>query len=494
MKKVIFFIILILNCMQFATALNPKREFRGAWLHTVFQDQYKRQNTQQNKAYLRRQLDNLKAAGCNVVIFQVRPQSDAFYPSELEPWSRFITDGGKAPVPAWDPLQFMIDEAHARGMELHAWLNPYRVTSSVKQVLPKNHIYHKHPEWFVKYDGKIYFDPALPQSRRFIADVVMDIVKRYDVDGIHFDDYFYPYPVKGKEFPDKKSYAKYGKGKNIGDWRRENVDKLIENIHAKIAAIKPWVIFGVSPFGIWRNKATDPKGSDTNGLQNYDALYADVLLWAQKGWVDYLLPQLYWDLEHKTASYITLVDWWNRNANGRHMYVGQDVERTMKFCDIGESKEATQLRHKINLTRSARNIDGNCWWPGYLVSQNKSGIADSLKADLQSTIALVPEYPWISSKRPAKVSGFKYSGNKLKWQAPKPKDSADDAVKFVVYRFEPGEEIDLGNAYAIDGITWSYEYPVSVPGVYIVTALSRVNQESSPSHKITVSKADIRKK
>ena len=176
------------------------------------------------------------------------------------------------------------------------------------------------------------------------------------------------------------------------------------------------------------------------------------------------------------------------------MYVGQDVERTMKFCDIGESKEATQLRHKINLTRSARNIDGNCWWPGYLVSQNKSGIADSLKADLQSTIALVPEYPWISSKRPAKVSGFKYSGNKLKWQAPKPKDSADDAVKFVVYRFEPGEEIDLGNAYAIDGITWSYEYPVSVPGVYIVTALSRVNQESSPSHKITVSKADIRKK
>ena len=202
MKKIILIIIFVLSCLQLGLAQNPKREFRGAWLHTVFQDQYKRQNTQQNKAYLRRQLDNLKAAGCNAVIFQVRPQSDAFYPSDLEPWSRFITDGGKAPVPAWDPLQFMIDEAHARGMELHAWLNPYRVTSSVKQVLPKNHIYHKHPEWFVKYDGKIYFDPALPQSRRFITDVVMDIVKRYDVDGIHFDDYFYPYPVKGKEFPD----------------------------------------------------------------------------------------------------------------------------------------------------------------------------------------------------------------------------------------------------------------------------------------------------
>lgn len=486
MKKLVLIILLIVSGMQLAQAQNPKREFRGAWLHTVFQDQYKRQTTQQNKKYLRRQLDSLQASGCNAVIFQVRPQADAFYPSKLEPWSRFISDGGKAPVPAWDPLQFMIDEAHARGMELHAWLNPYRVTSSAKQVLPKNHIYHKHPEWFVKYDGKIYFDPALPESRKFITDVVMDIVERYDVDGIHFDDYFYPYPVKGKAFPDNKSYAKYGKGKNIGDWRRENVDKLIEGLHEKIAARKPWVIFGVSPFGIWRNKKTDPKGSETNGLQNYDALYADVLLWARKGWVDYLLPQLYWDLEHKAASYITLVDWWNRNSNGRHLYVGQDVERTMKFADIGESTEATQLRHKINLTRAAKSINGNCWWPGYLVTQNKSGIADSLKIDFQSTLALVPEYPWISTKRPAKVSGFKRDGSVLKWMAPKPKGSADDVVKFVVYRFEPEEEIDLENTEAIEAVTWKHEFNFSDPGVYIVTALSRVNQESAPSRTIVV--------
>ena len=200
-----------------------------------------------------------------------------------------------------------------------------------------------------------------------------DIVSRYDIDGIHFDDYFYPYPVKGKEFPDAKSYARYGKGKNRNDWRRENVDKLIETLHKEIKAAKPWVIFGVSPFGIWRNKSSDSRGSETNGLQNYDALYADVLLWVEKGWVDYLMPQLYWDLEHKAASYLTLVDWWNRNAGGRHLYVGQDVDRTMKFADIGYSTEKSQLRHKINLTRNADNIQGNCWWPGYLITKNTAG-------------------------------------------------------------------------------------------------------------------------
>lgn len=484
MKKTHIVILLIFSCVISAFGLNPKREFRGAWLHTVFQDQYKRQNEQQNKAYLCAQLDSLQAAGCNAVIFQVRPQADAFYPSELEPWSRFISDNGRNP--GWDPLQFMIDQTHARGMELHAWLNPYRVTSNSKQVLPKSHIYHKHPEWFVKYDGKLYFDPGMPGSIDFITKVVKDIVGRYDIDGIHFDDYFYPYPVKGKEFPDAKSYARYGKGKNRNDWRRENVDKLIETLHKEIKAAKPWVIFGVSPFGIWRNKSSDSRGSETNGLQNYDALYADVLLWVEKGWVDYLMPQLYWDLEHKAASYLTLVDWWNRNAGGRHLYIGQDVDRTMKFADIGYSTEKSQLRHKINLTRNADNIQGNCWWPGYLITKNTAGVADSLKIDFQATISLVPEYPWISSKRPAKVKGLKKTGDKLIWNKPQIHSKADDVVKFVVYRFEPGEEIDLENTEAIETVTPNNEFITEYPGVYVVTALSRVNCESEPTSPIFI--------
>lgn len=483
----ILYILLVSTFFNYgALAQNPKREFRGAWLHTVFQDQYHKQNTAQNKKYLTDQLDKLKAAGVNAVVFQVRPQADAFYPSKLEPWSRFLTDNGQSPSPAWDPLQFMIDEAHARGMELHAWLNPYRVTSSAKQVLPKNHIYHKHPEWFVKYDGKTYFDPGLPESRKFITDVVMDIVTRYDVDGIHFDDYFYPYPVAGKDFPDSKSYAKYGEGMDKGDWRRSNVDKLIKGLHEKISATKPWVIFGISPFGIWRNKSTDPRGSETDGLQNYDALYADVLLWAKNGWVDYLLPQLYWDLEHKRASYLKLVDWWNRNSQGRHLYIGQDIGVTMKMPDINGSTEATQLSHKIQLTREAKNVNGNCWWPGYSLSANQGGVADSLARKFQSTIALPPEYPWISEKVPAGPKGLKLEGKKLTWNQPKAKGTADDAVKFVVYRFDENESLDLKKSSAIQGVTWKTEFNALSHGVYVVTALSRVNQESLPSHKIIV--------
>lgn len=486
MKKLSVLIIILMAALSGA-AQNPKREFRGAWLHTVFQDQYRRQGTEQNKAYLRGQLDALRDAGCNAVLFQVRPQADAFYPSSLEPWSRFLTDNGAAPNPAWDPLQFLIDESHARGMELHAWLNPYRVTSNAKQTLPPGHIYHKHPEWFVRFDGKLYFDPALPESRSFITDVVMDIVKRYDVDGIHFDDYFYPYPVKGLEFPDAESFKKYGNGMSLADWRRHNVDMLIEGLHDSISATKPWVIFGISPFGIWRNKKTDPRGSDTNGLQNYDGLYADVLLWAEKGWIDYLLPQLYWDLEHRTASYLTLVDWWNKNTGGRHLYVGQDVERTMKMPDIGGSRQASQLNHKVWLTRRAKNIDGNCWWPGYDVTANKGGIADSLAIDLQATVALVPEYPWISTETPAAPSSVRLDGDTLRWSAPAAAGKASDAVKFVVYRFEPGDAIDLANTEAIEAVTWNKSYAAENPGIYVVTALSRVNTESKPSLPVTVS-------
>ena len=486
MRRILTFAILSLAGTILSFAENPKREFRGAWMHTVFQDQYHKQSTEQNKKYLRDQLDKLKDAGINAVIFQVRPQSDAFYQSNLEPWSRFLTDNGNAPDPYWDPLQFMIEESHARGMELHAWLNPYRVTSSKNQVLPKNHIYHKHPEWFVRYDGKLYFDPALPESREFITKVVTDIVSRYDVDGIHFDDYFYPYPVKGQAFPDDNSYAKYGNGKKRDDWRRENVDLLIKEIHEEISKTKPWVIFGISPFGIWRNKTSDPRGSDTRGLQNYDGLYADVLLWAREGWIDYLMPQLYWELEHKTASFLTLVDWWNENSEGRNLYIGQSVTNIMGHADIDGSNEATQLRRKVNLTRDAENIQGNCWWPAYDVTKNLGGVADSLMIDFQATTALVPTYDWISNKKPAPIRRIEYIDDTLTWEMPSATGTADDVVKFVVYRFEEGDPIDIENPEAIEAVIWSNEYKTEVPGVYVVTALSRVNQESAPSGAITL--------
>ena len=488
--KRLFLFVTILGVLVSTTiyAENPKREFRGAWMHVIFQDQYHNQTTEQNKAYLRDQLDKLKDAGVNAVIFQVRPQADAFYPSDIEPWSRFLTDNGAAPEPFWDPLQFMIDEAHERGLELHAWLNPYRVTSAKNQTLPDSHIYHKHPEWFLRYDDKLYFDPGLPESRKFITDVVMDIVDNYEVDGIHFDDYFYPYPVKGVDFPDDKSYEKYGNGMDRGDWRRQNVDILIKGIHEKISEEKPWIIFGISPFGIWRNKSNDPRGSNTNGLQNYDALYADVLLWSREGWIDYLLPQLYWELDHKAAPYLELVDWWNKNAEGRNMYIGQSVNNTMTHAEIDGSTDASQLRRKISLTRDGENIQGNCWWPAYDITKNLNGVADSLMIDYQATIALPPTYPWISDKKPSAVKSIRLSGDEITWAKPTEYDTPDDAVKFVVYRFEPGEPINIDNSEAIEAITWDTSYQAEYPGVYVVTSLSRVNQESEPSKPITVTK------
>ena len=491
MKRILIAILTAFSIMAFlaivpasASEKNPKREFRGAWLHVIGQSQWQDKSTEQAKAYIRDQFDRLVETGCNAVIFQVRPTADAVYKSDLEPWSAWLTGKrGKAPAPMWDPMEYAIDEAHKRGLEFHAWLNPYRVTGSAKQVPPKGHLYYKEPKRFVKYGGQIYFDPGLPENRKFINDVVLDIVNRYDVDGIHFDDYFYPYPKEGEAFPDKASFAKYGNGMKIGDWRRKNVDLLIEEIHDNIAATKPWVIFGVSPFGIWRNKKSDPRGSETNGLQNYDALYADVLLWAEKGWVDYLLPQLYWELEHKAASYLTLVEWWNNNAGPRHMYIGQDVSKTMKLPDLAPSTQKSQLDHKIRLTREAENISGNCWWPGYAVTKNFNGVADSLSTNHQSTIALVPTYPWISDKAPAAVKNLKIKGNQLSWSADAAANKVSDAVKFVVYRFD-SDKIDLDDASAIVAVTRNRNMTVDRDGYYVVTALDRVNNESAPSETV----------
>lgn len=485
MKRKLLTLALVAVATMSVFAQNPKREFRGAWMHTINQWQYSKQSTDENKAYLIEQLDLLQKAGCNAVIWQVRPSADALYVSNYEPWSRFLSGkSGVPPIPMWDPLQFMIDQCHARGMELHAWLNPYRVTTSENEELPVNHIFYQYPERFVRYGSQLYFDPGWPENREFIAKVVNDIVSRYDVDAIHMDDYFYPYPIAKVEFPDDKSYAVYGNGMDRGDWRRQNVDQLIELLHSTIQASKPWVRLGISPFGIWRNKKSDPRGSETNGLQNYDALYADVLLWTEKGWVDYMMPQLYWELEHKLASHLVLNDWWAKNNNGRHMYVGQSVNKTMDKKDLAPSTEETQLRHKIELSR-IDGIQGNCWWPGYSITRNYKGVADSLEQKYQSTIAIVPSYPWISTAVPAAVE-VKAKDGKLIWNSAVAENKATDVVKYVVYRFADKKSINLEDASAIVVVTPENEFVTKDKGVYIVTALDRVNNESPASKPVEI--------
>lgn len=470
-----------------AAAQNPKREFRGAWLHVIGQSQWQNKSTQQAKEYIRDQFDRLQDAGCNAVIFQVRPTADAVYKSDLEPWSAWLTGKrGKAPSPMWDPMEYAIEEAHKRGMEFHAWLNPYRVTSNAKEILPADHMSKKHPERFFRYNGQVLFDPAYQENRDFICRIIGDILDHYDVDGIHIDDYFYPYPAPGKAIPDDKSYAKFGKGMDRGDWRRHNVDLLIEQMHKTIKDKKPWVRFGVSPFGIWRNRKNDPKGSNSSGLQNYDDLYADVLLWAKKGWVDYLAPQLYWNLDTKAAPSRSLAQWWNDNANGTDIYIGQDVKRTMDVADPG-NRDKNELDTKVRLSRRLPNVKGNVWWHGYWVTGNYKGAADSLAMKYQSTIALPPVYGE-AGKKPRTVEDLKIERDGknifLTWKAPGHgrHETESDVVKYVVYEFFQGESQDTEDPQTIVAMTPYTRVRISGDKgtTYAVTALDRLNRESKP--------------
>ena len=505
MKRILFLSLSIIVLMSCAVAQDhagipqvPKREFRGAWMHIIGQKQYAQMTPQQTRQYLIQQLDLLQQAHCNAVIWQIRPQADAAYPSDLEPWSRWLTGNpGQAPQPLWDPLQFMIEQAHDRGMELHAWINPYRVTSGEEDHPAPGHISYEHPEWFLNYaDGKMYFDPGLPECRDFIDTVVRDILVRYDIDALHMDDYFYPYPVAGAEFPDTASYDAYGLGWDKNDWRRHNVDLLIEQLHETIVEVKPWVRFGISPFGIWRNKASDPDGSETNGLQCYDALYADCLKWTDQGWVDYMVPQLYWELEHKAASDLVLMHWWNEHANGRHMYYGQAVNNVMTHQDIaddhGDTSNPTQLDHKLRLQRSLDDVHGVTWWPGYSITANFKGVLDSLTSNQMRYPALIPAYSWIDNEPPHHVHDLKIKkvgGKKcLVWRAHDTQDPMQQAVRYVIYRFPKGKKGSLDDAahiLAITGESTTFALPDGGKGnwQYAVTALDRCWNESAPAWK-----------
>lgn len=485
---------LLLLCIISATAQQayPKREFRGAWIQCV-NGQFQGMSPQVMKSTLIKQLDNLKGAGINAIIFQVRAECDALYQSQYEPWSRFLTGvQGLPPSPMWDPLQFMIDECHKRCMELHAWINPYRAKTKGTTALSPIHPYKKNPSLFVEYGGQLYFDPGYPESRKYICKIVRDIVSRYDVDAIHVDDYFYPYPVNGVDFPDNLSFAEYGRGfSNRGDWRRDNVNVLMKELHETIHACKPWVKFGVSPFGIYRNKRSNPNGSDTNGLQNYDDLYADVLLWVNNGWVDYNIPQIYWEIGHPAADYDKLIRWWARNSSARPLFIGQDVVRTVTKADL-QNPNQNQMPAKYKLQRAFPTVQGSCQWYAAAVVENKGGYRDMLTKVYHKYPAIVPASPFIYSKAPDKVKKLKPiwtpDGYILFWTAPNAKHVMDEAVEYVVYRFGKKEKINLNDATHIVTITRNTFYKLPYTNgdskyKYVVTALNRLKNESKAVKK-----------
>ncbi len=473
-------------------APTPKREFRGAWVQTVGQSRYRQMNSDAMRHYLTEMVREFDEAGINAVIFQVRPEADAFYRSELEPWSRFLTGTqGMAPDdPDFDPLAFIIEECHKRGMELHAWLNPYRVKTHVDNELAPEHIYWKYPERFVQYGTQLFFDPGLPENRAFICEVVRDIVTRYDVDAIHMDDYFYPYPIAGQSFPDDESFERYAATQGFtpsqrGDWRRDNVNRLIKELKLTIASTKPWVRFGISPFGIYRNKRSDPDGSDTNGLQNYDDLYADIKLWVEKGWIDYNLPQLYWERGHAAADYTTLLHWWNEHNFKQPLYIGQNLQRSI---------DKNELEVKIRQTREMSFVHGNCYWYGYQVLDNFEGVADVMKDDLHKAPALIPAYIHMHDGRPGKVQNlnevFTEDMHFLAWDHERKPSNPKAAQRFVVYRFRKGEKVNINKAEHIVGIAPDNFFTLPYEGganryTYVVTALDAFWNESK-ARKIKV--------
>ena len=396
------------------------------------------------KHYIAEMVRKLDEAGINAVIFQIRPEADAFYKSDLEPWSRFLTGRqGQAPDdPNFDPLAFIIDECHKRGMELHAWLNPYRVKTNINNKLAPNHIYWQYPERFIQYGTQLFFDPGLPENREFICRVVKDIVSRYDVDAIHMDDYFYPYPIAGKPFPDDESFNKYAALQGFSqnqreDWRRNNVNLLIQQIKYTIAATKPWVRFGISPFGIYRNKKNTPdgSGSETNGLENYGDLYADIQLWVKKGWVDYNLPQLYWEIGHKNADYPTLLNWWNANSFDRPLYIGKVLK---------PSTQKKEPPKKIPSTGRCLFGGGRFLFVGFFHPKKEGRQPPSPKQHPPPPNPLPPPTPKPQKRAPDKVKNlsevFTEDMHFLTWDHKKQPDNPEAAQYFVVYRFRKGEK------------------------------------------------------
>ncbi|WP_310557922.1 family 10 glycosylhydrolase [Flavobacterium sp.] len=433
---------------------NPKNEFRAVWIATVANIDWPKAGTdsiEKQKADFIAILDAYKKLNYNAVIVQIRSCGDAFYPTQLAPWSRYLTGKeGQAPQPYYDPLAWMIEQAHQRGFEFHAWLNPYRATMDTKkEKLSKEHDFFKHRDWMIKYGEtgkeKYYYNPALPEVQSHLTAVVEEVVKNYDIDAIHFDDYFYPYRVTGKVFNDAASFKKYSYKQSLEDWRRDNVNSFVKNIYFSIKRIKPWVQFGISPFGVWRNKSVDPRGSDTQaGQTNYDDLYADPIAWMEGKYIDYMLPQLYWSIDHKTASYAKLIKWWAANTTNSNLYIGNGSYKIKTDSDKKWFIPA-EIPNQIDLARTYSNIQGNAYFSAKCFVNCNSDVANLLENNQYKYPAIpfpVPSSVRTGNERPL-INTYNKQGNSYQFSF---KKTQSEQIRYiVVYSAENNMRIDSNN-------------------------------------------------
>lgn len=501
--KLVFLVLMMtsLSASLFAKDY-PKRELRAVWIATVENIDWPstpQLSTAEQKAEMIALLDSVKAYNMNSIVFQIRPDADALYASELEPWSEWLTGKqGQAPDPYYDPLQFTIDECRKRGLDIHVWLNPYRAIQNIdKTKAAPNHVSRTHPEWMLTYGKKMYFDPGIPEVRNHVSRVVSDLVRRYDLDAIHFDDYFYPYKITGVEFPDENSFKKYPG--NFGpqdkeNWRRNNVDLIIKQLHDSIKSIRPTVEFGISPFGVWRNKKNDPDGSETRaGVTNYDDLYADILKWQKEKWIDYVTPQLYWYIGKEVADYAILAKWWAAHTFGCNLYIGQ-----APFLLDAQSRDqswrtADEITKQMDLNRTIPEIKGSMHFSAKFMRKDPLGIQEKLLAGHYRYPSLTPENPLVDPVLPDSPASAVISKEGkdiiLSWE------KQHNNSMFVVYRFKKFQPLWLlgtsnpKNLHAdkIISVT-SYQKLLlnTIDGYnparykYVITALSPSHTESKP--------------
>ena len=385
-------IIVFVLCTLSLCSLKAEIGFRGAWIATVANIDWPSTDavgyTDMQQEEMTWMLDSLQSIGINAIIFQVRPTADALYYSEIEPVSHWLTgtQGSWGEQQAWDPLAWTIKEAHKRQMEVHVWLNPYRVNlaKTDTSMISADHIFRKHPEWFWEYNKQWYFDPGLDVTREWICTIVQDIVSRYDIQAIHMDDYFYPYPAGKLQIPDAETFAKYPRGfTDIRDWRRNNVNLAIQAISSTIRECKDSIQFGISPFGVWRNASVDSTGSATQaGITNYDDLYADIRLWIKNGWIDYVLPQLYWEIGKKVADYDILAHWWANEVRGTNcrLYIGMAPYRLENASPKTPWGQGNEISRQMRLNRTIPEITGECFYSTRPLLRNPRHVCDSIKA------------------------------------------------------------------------------------------------------------------
>ncbi len=434
--------------------IHPKNEFRAVWIATVVNIDWPKSGTdavEKQKADYIEILDSYKKLNYNAVIVQIRSVGDAFYPSKLAPWSRYLTGKeGEAPKLNYDPLAWMIEQAHQRGFEFHAWLNPYRATFDTKtETLSPEHDFFKHRDWMIKYGEtgkeKYYYNPGLPEVQNHLTMVVEEVVKNYDIDAIHFDDYFYPYKVTGKVFNDSASFKKYNNKQSLEDWRRDNVNTFVKTIYHSIKRIKPWVQFGISPFGVWRNKSVDPRGSDTqSGQTNYDDLYADPMAWMEGKYIDYMLPQLYWSMEHKTASYAKLLKWWSENSSNANVYIGNGSYKIKSDSDKKWFIPG-EIPNQIDLTRTYPNVQGNAFFSAKAFVKNNNDVVSLLENNQYKFPAIplpVPSAIKIGNEKPL-INTFDKENNLYQFSF---KKTQSDQIRYlIVYCTEHHEKLDIND-------------------------------------------------